>query len=446
MGAPGAGHDRMTGLESLMWRMGGDGSGGARFAATMTLAMTLARPIRLPALLNRLQQMVLAVPRLACVPSVPALATVPPVWVRDPDFAVERHVRAVRLPLSEMVAGLLDCGFHSGRPPWTVVVAADEPIVVFHLHHSYTDGTGGVALLGRLMDFGAETVFPGDVHTRPPTPDAVWELTEQARTLAALLPWAGRTLVGSVTRPEAVLDAAGKVAASLGATARAALGPVSPALVERSEGASVARVDLEVPALRATARRLNLTINDVYLAGLLDGLSRYHVKRGAPAPSLRLGLPISARTGQAEMMSNQLLGAVLRAPLGRIDFDERARLVHEMVLDARRQPWADVTGHLGDLLARIPYAHRVMSSATSALDVLASNVAGPDFPLSLIGAQVASMVPFGPRAGAAINATLLSYCGRVSIGLNLDPAAVGDPDVLVDCLLAAFDEGCTQVG
>lgn len=433
----------MTGLESLLWQMGGAGSAGARFAPTMTLAVVLDAPVRVPALLNRLDRVVSAVPRLGCVPSVPALGAVPPRWEPDPAFAVERHVRVSRDPFSEILTGVLCGGFVAGQPPWSAVVAAGEPLVVFHLHHSYTDGLGGLALLGELMDFGAEGPAAGGDPEEPVRAgrDAMWEIAHHARTVARALPWAGRTLVGSLTQPSSVLGPAGDLAASLGAHARAAVGPASPALAARSQGAAVARIDLDLPTVRGVSRRLGVTVNDVYVAGLLDGLARYHVKRGARAPSLRLGLPISSRTAGAELMTNQLLGAVLRAPLGQLDFGERARLVHEMVVIARRQPWAAVADDIGDLLSRVPGSARVVSAAISSLDVLASNVTGPDVPMSLVGSPVSSMLPIGPRAGAAVNATLLSYCGLASIGLNIDSAAVPDPAVMVDCLGAAFDEG-----
>jgi hypothetical protein len=41
---------------------------------------------------------------------------------------------------------------------------------------------------------------------------------------------------------------------------------------------------------------------------------------------------------------------------------------------------------------------------------------------------VIASYPFGPRTGTALNATVLSYCDELHLGLNLDPAAVADPD------------------
>jgi diacylglycerol O-acyltransferase len=56
------------------------------------------------------------------------------------------------------------------------------------------------------------------------------------------------------------------------------------------------------------------------------------------------------------------------------------------------------------------------------------------------GARVVSLYPFGPTIGAALNVTLLSYCGTCNIGVNTDIGAVPDPDVLLDCLREGFEE------
>ena len=56
------------------------------------------------------------------------------------------------------------------------------------------------------------------------------------------------------------------------------------------------------------------------------------------------------------------------------------------------------------------------------------------------GARMENQIAFGPMTGAAANIALLSYIDELNIGVNTDPAAVPDPDVLRDCLRAGFDE------
>jgi hypothetical protein len=46
----------------------------------------------------------------------------------------------------------------------------------------------------------------------------------------------------------------------------------------------------------------------------------------------------------------------------------------------------------------------------------------------------------GPTIGASVNTTLTSYDGNCDIGVNIDTAAVPDPDVLMTCLRESLAE------
>jgi hypothetical protein len=50
------------------------------------------------------------------------------------------------------------------------------------------------------------------------------------------------------------------------------------------------------------------------------------------------------------------------------------------------------------------------------------------------------MYPATPLAGAAVSVSLLSYAGEAHLTINTDTAAVPDPDRLVECIEASFDE------
>lgn len=244
-----------------------------------------------------------------------------------------------------------------------------------------------------------------------------------------------------MVRPGEVLDELHRLVGALEPHGRSALGPTSPVLRARGAGIDLVPLRLSVAALRGAGRRHGGTVNDVFVAGLLDGLARYHTKHGSGAPSLRLGFPISRRGSGGVAMHNQLLGAVVAAPLGYLEFGERVRLVHESLRLAREQPWSGVADDLAEAGSRLPGTDGALAALMSSIDVLASNVVGPPAPMWLAGVPVTAMTPVGPRAGAAVNATLLSYGDAAHVGLNLDPAAVSDPEVLSDCLAAAFDEG-----
>jgi hypothetical protein len=83
---------------------------------------------------------------------------------------------------------------------------------------------------------------------------------------------------------------------------------------------------------------------------------------------------------------------------------------------------------------------QIFGTMMKGLDFQASNVPGSPLPLYLLGRPVHAVFPFGPLAGAAVNVTLLSYQNELNIGVNVDPAAVPDIDVLMECLRTAYDD------
>jgi diacylglycerol O-acyltransferase len=80
------------------------------------------------------------------------------------------------------------------------------------------------------------------------------------------------------------------------------------------------------------------------------------------------------------------------------------------------------------------------------IDFLASNVPGIPVPLYLAGAKIDGFYGFGPTIGAALNVTLMTYCGTCYMGVNVDTGAVPDVDVLMDCLREGFDEVVAVAG
>ena len=81
-----------------------------------------------------------------------------------------------------------------------------------------------------------------------------------------------------------------------------------------------------------------------------------------------------------------------------------------------------------------------MGGVLKHIDFLASNVPGAPVPIYVAGSKITGFFAFGPTIGASLNVTLLSYNGTCDIGVNIDTAAVPDPDVLLECLQEGFAE------
>jgi hypothetical protein len=71
---------------------------------------------------------------------------------------------------------------------------------------------------------------------------------------------------------------------------------------------------------------------------------------------------------------------------------------------------------------------------------------GVSHPVYIAGSRIVRMYPFGPLPGCAAMITLLSHEDRCCIGINVDAAAVTDPEGLVADLQAGLDEVVALAG
>ena len=98
---------------------------------------------------------------------VPTLPPAPPRWENDPDFDLDYHVRHVIAPepgnldtVIEMARRAEMAEFDRARPLWEVTLVDGledgAAALVCKLHHSLTDGIGGVQIAMILFDLDEE--------------------------------------------------------------------------------------------------------------------------------------------------------------------------------------------------------------------------------------------------------------------------------------------------
>ena len=116
---------KMSEAEGLMWRLDKD----PYLTSTFANLSVLDRAPDFDRLRRRMERASIAIPRLRQrVQSSPANLT-PPLWVDDPDFDIDYHVRRVSLPAPGSMRQMLDMAtlitndpFDRTRPLWQFVV------------------------------------------------------------------------------------------------------------------------------------------------------------------------------------------------------------------------------------------------------------------------------------------------------------------------------------
>jgi hypothetical protein len=214
----------------------------------------------------------------------------------------------------------------------------------------------------------------------------------------------------------------------------------SPVWTERSLRRHIETLSTPLEEARAAAKRLGGTLNTAFVCAAATAAGAYHRKVGAPVEELRATMAVSTRTRASG--SNAFSLVRLMVPTGEMPIAERFLLIHEAANTARESSATAGLETVAAVAATLPtsFVTRIARVQAQTVDFATSNVRAADFPCFIAGAQIVANYPVGPLAGVAFNLTLLSYCGSLDMGLNIDTAAVDDPALLKACIEDAFVE------
>ncbi len=214
----------------------------------------------------------------------------------------------------------------------------------------------------------------------------------------------------------------------------------SPLWTERSLGRRVEVLRAPFGATRDAARRLGGTLNTAFVTAAAQAAGAYHDRLGHPVETLRTSMAISTRT--ASSGSNAFTLGRMLVPTTAMPIGERFRLIHDASTAARGDAGGPSLDTLAGVASALPTSviTRVARQQTQTVDFATSNVRGAPMPMYLAGAQIVANHPLGPLAGVAFNLTLLSYNHSLDMGVNIDTAAVSEPELLRKLLEKAFKD------
>jgi diacylglycerol O-acyltransferase len=386
-----------------------------------------------------------------------------PEWEEDPHFELDYHAREVILPepaterhLLDFVGAVFATPLDHMRPLWEAYLIegleGDRAACFFKVHHSVMDGVGSLAVFDALTQ--AHRLEPVRVPRHVPR-----------RTSSSAGPRLGRLL----------RDAAGNALAGLAAaaavSARAAFKPgevieemtravrgirgfitdlTAPVTYDPLAQASTGigrRLDamaLSMPRLRRIKEALGVPLNDIVLTAVSGAVGRYHAHRKLHLNELHCMVPMSLRPDDERSALGNRVGAFnVALPVG--EPDPLARLAR-----IRRQTGAAKSDRRGAAyplvtraLALMPgFAYRLLAqTVTGRINLICTNMPGPPAQRYLAGAKVEAIHPFAPVAlGTPLSIALMSYGDTYGIGIDTDPAAIPDPELLSDYLATAVDE------
>ena len=398
---------KMSDAEGLMWRLEKD----PYLSSTFGTVSILDRPPDVDRLRERMERAIWNVPRLRWRVQPAPVGLSAPMWVDDPDFDIDHHIRHIALPKPGTMRQLLDLAtlltldpFERTRPLWQFVVVdglrGGKSAIVQKMHHTITDGEGGVQMSLQFLDFerdapGPPPVDPASIEVAapPPSPSTVQSLRNivvggfrlpfgVARQVSELL--ADPTAIPAASA--ATVDTVRGVIAQLSDVEKAP----SPLWTQRSLRRRFEIVRAPFTETKAAAKRLGGTLNTAFLTAAAEAAARYHEQLGVPVDGLRASMAISTRT--ADSGANAFSLARMMVPTGEMSIGERFTAIQTLADEARDQSGGASLETLAAVAAALPASlvTRLARQQAQTVDFATSNVRGSPVPVYISGAQLLS--------------------------------------------------------
>ena len=384
-----------------------------------------------------------------------------PVWVDDPSFDVDRHVRplgdggeldedGLRRAVGRLMVERLD----RDRPLWTLDVApvtGGGTALVWRLHHCMADGATAMRLGAALLWDSEPTGAPPATARWTPAPPApatallAQAARERVRRAATGLSSATRSLASAATWRATAAELGG-----LPSVLRRELSPRAlPSLLTRPAGSRrvVAWTSAPLAKLHAAGKAVGdeITLNDVVLAVTAGGLSEWLSTRGARGRGVRVKVPVSLHgpTPQDEAAANRDSFLFVDLPVDEPSPIRRLRAINRETSECKRHHDAERIDKLVHAIADLPGGGRLIRLTMSPrlFTFTVSNVRGPGDPRFILGGPLRSIHSLAEIAPAhALRVSVVSGCGSLSFGLCADADAVPDLDVLVAGLERSIEQ------
>ena len=371
------------------------------------------------------------------------LATVPlglgrPVWVDDPHFNIEYHVRHTALPapgsrakLNRLVARIMSQQLDRAKPLWEIWfaegLAGNRFALISKTHHSLVDGISGTDIMSVLLDPSPEAPDVERDDWRPSVEPSSDRLMVEALRERLTSPGEVMRSVQSATSDPATLP--GRLVESLraltewvgsgfAAPASSLNRPISPH--RRFE-----TVNVQLDDLKRIKNAFGGTVNDVVLTVVSGGLRRLLQARGERVDDLELRamVPVSVRADhQRGSLGNMVANVWAVLPVYEPDPMERLQVISESMTDLKssgQAVGAQLLTSIGEFAPPtiVAQASRVVARQR-AFNLVVTNVPGPQIPLYTLGREMLEVYPVLPLSGnTTLGVALLSYNGSVGFGL-----------------------------
>jgi diacylglycerol O-acyltransferase len=385
-----------------------------------------------------------------------------PVWVDDPHFNLDYHVRRTALPqpggdgeLRRLVGRVMSQQLDRGKPLWEMWMIEGMSdgrwAIITKAHHCMVDGVSGTELLTVILDSERHAKLPAPDDWHPERQPLGVELAAQAVAHRLLSPYEQLRAARFAARsPARVLRTAAVTARGLWSLTGVVAppppsslnGPIGP---HRRWGWGRSQLS-DVKRVRSV---FGGTVNDVVLTVIAGGFRALLAARGEPTQrDVRTRVPVSVRSGEEHGEYNNRVSAIFaNLPVGIADPRERLEAMREQMEHLKRSGEAvagDVLVGLSGFAPAMLLALGLRAATRMpqrSVNTVTTNVPGPQRPLYAAGRRLLECFPYVPIAGhVQFGVAIFSYDGALTFGVTGDYDRARDIDVLCDGIERAMRE------
>ena len=376
-----------------------------------------------------------------------------PYWEDVPDFDLDDHIHRMTLPepgdrrvLQEVVGDVMTDALAMDRPLWQIYQIDNYEggsVLLAQLHHCLGDGFALARVLMSLADEGHGLEAP-----------AAQQGGESAEAHRSIGDWILEGVRQLRQGPEARREVFREVidfAAELGHIVFLPFAEKTRLKRPHDGQLQVAWSEtFELDDLKAIAHEIGYTLNDILMAAVTDAVRQLLVGYGEAVDEfdLRAIVPVNLRPARSIEEMEAVLGnefglVFLELPIHASDPDERLATLKANIDALKESPEAAVAFGIlcAEGIASGPVEHLINEIFARKASLVVSNVPGPKRELRIAGRPLKELMFWVPHPApdVGLGISLISYAGRVSIGVRADTAVVDDPGELVEAIETSFE-------
>ncbi len=385
-----------------------------------------------------------------------------PVWVDDPHFDLDFHLRHTSLPhpgserqLKRLSARIMQQHVDRAKPLWETWVVegleGDRFALVSKVHHCMIDGVSGVDLMQLLMSPTPDVELPTPpVYIPRPAPTGAELLRDEI--------WRGLSMPFEAVRDfrsflDNATDARRELRSRLDAVART-LGSTMSSASETPINGPIGphrRFDwLRTPIaeIKQVRKSLGGSLNDVVLTAVTGAFRRFLTDRGMQLDDLdfRVMTPVSVRSANERgALGNRVSTWIFPLPVALEDPREQLAEIAGTTSELKRSKQAVGADALLQAAEWTPSTLLSLGARNLTrmipFNTVVTNVPGPQQPMYMMGARLVEVYPHVPLVdNLGLGIALMSYDGMMHWGINADRDMVPDLHNFVEELEASFEE------